>query len=154
MFSQGTFFDGRQREFRCRIVPMANKILEGFFSRLGIWHRDKIPWKKRPRVLVSQITGISLYRKHLVDILRPRQNYRYFGGDIFNYVFLTENTWLSIEISLKFVPKVRINNIPALIQVMAWCRPEDKPLSEPMMVNSLRHICVTRPQWVKADRKL
>ena len=31
---------------------------------------------------------------------------------------------------------------------MAWRRPGDKPLSEPMMVNLLMHICVTRPQWV------
>ena len=28
-------------------------------------------------------------------------------------------------------------------------RPGDKPLSEPMMVSLLTHICVTRPQWVK-----
>ena len=32
---------------------------------------------------------------------------------------------------------------------MAWRRPGDKPLSEPMMVSLLTHICVTRPQWVK-----
>ena len=32
---------------------------------------------------------------------------------------------------------------------MAWRRPGDKPLSEPMMENLLTHICVTRPQWVK-----
>ena len=31
---------------------------------------------------------------------------------------------------------------------MAWCRPGDKPLSEPMMVSLLTHICVTGPQWV------
>ena len=31
---------------------------------------------------------------------------------------------------------------------MAWHRPGDKPLSEPMMVNLLTHICVTRAQWV------
>ena len=36
--------------------------------------------------------------------------------------------------SLKFVPKGPINNIPALVQIMAWCWPGDKPLSEPMMV--------------------
>ena len=41
-----------------------------------------------------------------------------------------------------------INNIPALVQIMAWRRPGDKPLSEPMMVNLLTHICVTRPQWI------
>ena len=32
---------------------------------------------------------------------------------------------------------------------MAWRRPGDKPLSEPMMVYSLMHICVAQPQWVK-----
>ena len=32
---------------------------------------------------------------------------------------------------------------------MAWRRPGDKPLSEPMIVSSRTHICVTWPQWVK-----
>ena len=32
---------------------------------------------------------------------------------------------------------------------MAWRRPGDKPLSQPMMVNLPTHICVTWPQWVK-----
>ena len=32
---------------------------------------------------------------------------------------------------------------------MAWRRPGDKPLSEPMMVRFQTHICVTWPQWVK-----
>ena len=36
-----------------------------------------------------------------------------------------------------------------LVQIMAWCRPGDKPLCETMMVSSPTHICVTRPQWVK-----
>ena len=35
---------------------------------------------------------------------------------------------------MKFVPKGPINNIPALVQIMAWRRLGDKPLSEPMMV--------------------
>ena len=56
--------------------------------------------------------------------------------------------WTPIQISLKFVPKGLINNIPAFVQIMAWRRPGDKPLSEPMMVSLLTHICVTRPQWV------
>ena len=54
-------------------------------------------------------------------------------------IFLNENLWISIEISLKFVPRVPINNMQALVQIMAWCRPGDKPLSEPMMVNLLTH---------------
>ena len=32
---------------------------------------------------------------------------------------------------------------------MAWCRPGDKPLSEPIIVSLLTHICVIQPQWVK-----
>ena len=35
------------------------------------------------------------------------------------------------RISLKFVPKGPINNIPALVQIMAWRRSGDKPLPEP-----------------------
>ena len=31
---------------------------------------------------------------------------------------------------------------------MAWRRPDDKPLSETMMVSLPTHICVTRSQWV------
>ena len=41
---------------------------------------------------------------------------------------------MDIKISLKFVPKGLINNIPALVQIMAWHRPGDKPLSEPMIL--------------------
>ena len=35
---------------------------------------------------------------------------------------------------------------------MAWHRPGDKLLSEPMMVNLLMNICITRPQWVNPTR--
>ena len=83
-----------------------------------------------------------------VNSLRPRPNRRHFADDIFKCIFENENQWISPRISLKFVPKVRINNIPALVQIMAWRRPGDKPLSEPVTVSSLTHICVTRPQWV------
>ena len=48
-------------------------------------------------------------------------------------------------------PRGPINNIPTLVQIMAWRRPGDKPLSEPMMVRSPTHICVTELNWVKLD---
>ena len=54
------------------------------------------------------------------------------------------------KISLTLVPKAPINNIPALVQIVAWCRPGDKPLSAPMVVSLLTHICVTWPQWVNS----
>ena len=80
--------------------------------------------------------------------LRPRRNEQHFADDIFKHIFVNENVWISTKISLKFVPNSPNNNIPALVQIMAWRRSGDKPLSEPMMVSLLTHICVTRPQWV------
>ena len=85
-----------------------------------------------------------------VNTLRPRQNGRHFADDTFKRIFLNENVGISIKISLKFVHKGPINNIPALVQIMAWRRPGDKPLSESMMVSLLTHICVARPQWVNS----
>ena len=85
---------------------------------------------------------------NVLNALRPRQNGRHFADDMFKCIFLNENVWIPSEISLKYVPKVSINNNPALVKIMAWCRPGDKPLFELMMVSSLTHICVTRPQWV------
>ena len=49
------------------------------------------------------------------------------ADDIFKCIFFNENEWILLKISLKFVPKFRINNIPALVQIMAWHRPGDKP---------------------------
>ena len=84
----------------------------------------------------------------LINTLRPRQNGCHFPDDIFKCIFLNENVLFAIKISLTFVPRDLINNIPALVQIMAWRRPGDKPLSQPVMARLLTHICVTRPQWV------
>ena len=86
--------------------------------------------------------------------LRPRQNRRHLADDIFKCIFFYENVWISIKLSLKYVPKGPIDNIPALVQIMAWRRPGDKPLSDPMMLSLLTHICVTRPQCVNNHMKL
>ena len=111
---------------------------------------------------IWQGTGTALNESHhfflhtdmrmkIFNTLRPRQDGRHFPDDIFKCIFLNENVWISIKISLKFVPKGPINNIPALFQIMASRRPGNNTLSEPMVVNLLTHICVTRPQWVKAE---
>ena len=83
-----------------------------------------------------------------VNTLRPRQDSRHFPDDIFKCILVNENVWISIKISLKFVPKGPINKIPALVPIMAWRRQGDKPSSLPVMVSLPTHICVTRPQWV------
>ena len=66
----------------------------------------------------------------------------------FSKEFFNQNVQISINISMRFVPKGPINNIPALVQMMVWRRLGEKPLSEPM-VTLLTYICVAWPQWVK-----
>ena len=50
----------------------------------------------------------------LYNTLRPRQNGRHFADDICKCFFLNENVWISIKISLKFVPKGATSN-------GSWC---------------------------------
>ena len=119
-----------------------------------IWEQFYVKTMQRI-ISLDLLTGWLIYtvfghfKYNAVNSLRPRRNGRYNADDIFNCIFLKENVWIPTKISLKFVPKGPINNIPALVQIMAWRRPGDKPLSEPMLIFAPTHICVTRPQWVK-----
>ena len=56
-----------------------------------------------------------------------------FSNNIFKWIFLTENAWILIRITLSFVTKSLTDNKLALVQVMAWQQTGTKPLSEPMM---------------------
>ena len=60
------------------------------------------------------------------------QNGRHSTDDIFTCIFMNEKFCILIRISLKIVPKDPTDNDPALVQIMAWCRTGDMPLSEPM----------------------
>ena len=89
------------------------------------------------------------HQESYFNTLRLRQNGRHFPDNIFKVIFIYQSFCILIKISLKFIPQSPINNIPALVQIMAWRRQGDKPLSESMMVSLLTHISITRPQWVK-----
>ena len=137
---------------------------EGFFNdshymkclvRFGVWLLTIVVWWPLVRTdmycIVPQIPGDEFGKilSRGIKRLRPRQNGRHFADDTFKRIFTNENVRILIEISLKFVPKGPINNFPALVHIMAWRCPGDKPLSERMMVSLATHIYVTRPQWVK-----
>ena len=57
-----------------------------------------------------------------------------------------------IRISPKIVAKGPIDINPALVQIMAWCRTGDKPLSEPMLTKFIdaymRHVGGGQVGWV------
>ena len=105
--------------------------------------------------LMEQVWDVIRLKKisHLAWItpkfntLRPTQNGQHFADDIFKRIYFNENVWIAIKISLKVVHKDPINNIPALVQIMDWRCPADKPLSEPMVISFPTHICITQPQW-------
>ena len=63
-----------------------------------------------------------------LNTLRQRQNSCHFADNIFKSILLNENIWISIDISLNFVPKGQINNMPILGQIMACCIGSDKCL--------------------------
>ena len=92
----------------------------------------------RPRIHSPEFSHVVA-----LNTLRPRQNGRHFPDDIFKWIFLNKNVWISIKISLTFVPTGPISNyfiniisnIPALFQIMAWRRPGDNPLSESMIIH-------------------
>ena len=56
----------------------------------------------------------------------------------------TDTFWTVIYISLKFISEDTIDNMPSLVQVMAWCRTGYKPLSEPMKPSLTLHKCISR----------
>ena len=56
-------------------------------------------------------------------------------------IFSDAFSWMTlfcilIKISMKFILTCPIRNNPALVQIMAWCRKDDKPLSEPMLTRT------------------
>ena len=68
---------------------------------------------------------------------------------IWQKTFSNSISWMkTTEFSLNRHDFVPVYGRPLLVQIMAWRRPGDKPLSEPVMVSLLTHICVTRPRWV------
>ena len=117
-------------------------------SQQGVWS------SALPMLLSAIVAVVDSYPTRIFNTLRLRQNGRHFTDDSFKCILLNENISISINISLKFVHKGQINNIPALVQMMAWRRSGDKPLSEPMMVILLMRICVSRSQWVNGKLKM
>ena len=71
---------------------------------------------------------------------------------IFQTTFSNAFSWMKIyEFRLRFHISLLLRVqliILQYLQIKAWHRSGDKPLSEPTTVSLLTHICVTRPHWV------
>ena len=127
------------------------------FSALGKCHQPAVTQLDQETYVSPLVQTMPWHQGVIwnnVNSLRPRPNRRHFADDIFKYIFLNENVWISVTISLKFVPKGSINKIPALVQIMAWRRPGDKPLSEAMMIILLTHMYSVHTQTQTLEQKL
>ena len=82
---------------------------------------------KKPESSSDKEVMLSVYQHIEAETKWPPFSRQYFQ------VQFIEWNWISMKIWLKFVPKGAINNIHALVQIMAWRWPGDKPLSESMM---------------------
>ena len=91
------------------------------FTNAHYWHGAK------PTMPCAFIMLGELHLIESINTLRLWQNGRHFADDISKCILLNENVWISLKISLKFVPEVPINNIPPLVQIMALCCPGNKP---------------------------
>ena len=141
-------------------ITIFGSLVTRFANDFHSWLRHS--WKslanrltRYPKIAIHGNSCIILYIWHVIrrkcknlgipkervfsNSLRPRQNGRNFADDTFKRIFFNENAWISIKISLKFVPKGAINIIPAMFRIMAWRHPGDKPLSEAMPVSLLMH---------------
>ena len=75
----------------------------------------------------------QLARAHIppdghINTLRRKQNCAHFVGDILKYIFLNENVLILIKISSLIVQLT-------LVEVMAWCGTDDKPLPESLLTH-------------------
>ena len=76
------------------VLTLGNHISLKFELWTDYCHISKRQWKCR------LCNGDILSGPQCVNTLRPRQNGRHFPDDIFKWIFLNENVWISIHISL------------------------------------------------------
>ena len=110
------------------IEPLGTNFSEISF-RIQTFSFKKMPLNVSSAKWPPFCLGLNVLTHWVWDIWRG------FADIIIKCIFLNENVRILVNISLKSIPKGHINNIPALVQIMACCLPGDKPLSEPMMAS-------------------
>ena len=74
-------------------------------------------WKQVFLLAATELHPINIL--HIYHDMEPKLNVRHFADDIFKSSFLNENIWIWIKISVKFVSKGQINDVPVLVQILA-----------------------------------
>ena len=98
-----------------------------------LWHSLNVITVLFCFVLVWLYENVIVIKRRVHSTLSAKQNGRHFT-DILKYIYLYENCYILIQISLKLVPSGPVNNKPTLVQKMDWCRIGDKPSCGPRAV--------------------
>ena len=85
----------------------------------GRWWKKKKPTPSLTfhsgYILIKQSTKQKRVSYIYLNTMRPRHHGRHFAYDTFKSILLNENVRISINFSLKFVPRGAISNIPVLM---------------------------------------
>ena len=119
-------------------LDMQNTAISNHFAIVirEVWGRE-LPSSQQESLCAVAAT-MDFWKKEM-----KRAKVSHWGGDKMAAIFQKkiskafpsmEKKLNFINNSLKFNPKGPIDNIPALVHIMAWRRPGDKPLSESIMV--------------------
>ena len=138
-----------------------NQVLSPCISSSAVSLMEILHWYYDMKMIACRNTHHGwMHTQHAIAMISFLSILTHWGRDKMDAVSQTTLSkafsWMKmLEFRLRFhwslfLYKGPINNSPALVQIMAWRRSGDKPLSEPMLVCLLTHMCVTRPQWVKA----
>ena len=102
-------------------------IYDGFHTDMHKLRALKLPWRSWPHLIIpcrlnwAKMPVCCKFYYHLNPwwvffffffFFLIRDELNNFADDVFKYIFLDENVWISTKISLKFVPEGPINDIP------------------------------------------
>ena len=99
---------------------LLTQILTTLLPQGSFWACTLPGWAQTKNQPCYHVHSTLSHLSIIANTLGSRRNRRHLADDIFKCIFLNGNVWILIKNSLKFVPKGPINNIPALVQIMAW----------------------------------
>ena len=114
--------------YQCSINEYVSSMKQNFhYNAISVLRNERTQYISTFREINSTLEGLTHCGRDKMDAV--------LADDIFKCIFLNEIFEFLLNFLWSFVPKGPMNNIPALVQIMAWRRPGDKPLSESMMVS-------------------
>ena len=128
-----------------------------FISIDALNHCNPLCQKDHTRELLGCVTPLgrprSVYKfgdccSNPFNTLKLRQNGRHFPDIIFKCIFLMKMYEFRLGF-LRFVPKVPINNIPSLVQIMTWRQPNPfKVITQTSLISKNSESKWPKQRWI------